>query len=214
MADHPAAHPTTDLGCYLLGALEPAERAAVEAHLRGCAACRDELSALAGLPGLLSRLSPEDLLEQPPADPVVLRRALAELTRRRARRRVLAVAASLVLVLAGGAAGVGLARPHPAPAARTVAATDARTGAQVRFALAARPWGTSVSVHLRHVPAGTRCRLVAVDRQGREQVLGSWQAEYGGGADVTAATDLAVTDLASLRVLAPGGAPLVTAALP
>jgi hypothetical protein len=45
------------LGVYVLGALEPGERAVTEAHLAGCPACRDELVLLAGLPGLLGRLS-------------------------------------------------------------------------------------------------------------------------------------------------------------
>ena len=34
------------VGEYALGALPPADAAAVEAHLAGCAACRDELAAL------------------------------------------------------------------------------------------------------------------------------------------------------------------------
>jgi anti-sigma-K factor RskA len=36
-------HPIDDLAVYAVDALEPAERAAVEAHLAGCAACRHEL---------------------------------------------------------------------------------------------------------------------------------------------------------------------------
>lgn len=206
-----AEHPVLSLGCYLLGSLDPAERAAVEAHLRGCPACREELSGLAGLPGLLSRLSPEDLLDPEPADPAVLRGALAELGRRRARRRLVAAAAALFLVLAG-ATGTVLARQHAAPD-RTVTATDAGSGAQVRFLLSRRSWGTSVTVRLRHVAPGTRCLLVAVDRQGRTQPLGSWQAAYDGGADVTAATDLPLADLAALRVVTADGEPVVTTSL-
>ena len=45
-----------DSGVYVLGALPPAERTAFEAHLAGCAVCRDEVADLAGLPGLLGRL--------------------------------------------------------------------------------------------------------------------------------------------------------------
>lgn len=45
------------LGVYVLGAIEPAERSQVEAHLAGCPACRDELAGLAALPALLSRVS-------------------------------------------------------------------------------------------------------------------------------------------------------------
>jgi anti-sigma factor RsiW len=42
---------------YVLGALSPAERYRFERHLASCPACRDELVGLAGLPGLLRRLS-------------------------------------------------------------------------------------------------------------------------------------------------------------
>jgi hypothetical protein len=45
-------------GVYVLGALSPAERRAFEAHLTRCHPCRDDLISVAGLPGLLARLTP------------------------------------------------------------------------------------------------------------------------------------------------------------
>jgi anti-sigma factor RsiW len=45
------------LGAYVLGAIDPAERAVVDRHIATCPACRDELAGLAGLPALLGRLS-------------------------------------------------------------------------------------------------------------------------------------------------------------
>src|ERR1700738_1996068 len=44
---------TFDDGAYVLGALSPAERAAFERHLPGCASCRESVADLAVLPGLL-----------------------------------------------------------------------------------------------------------------------------------------------------------------
>ena len=41
------------LGAYLLGGLDTADRLAVQAHLPGCATCRDEVARHADLPGLL-----------------------------------------------------------------------------------------------------------------------------------------------------------------
>jgi anti-sigma factor RsiW len=41
----------------VLGALSPRERHRFERHLRGCPACREEVVGLAGLPGLLARLT-------------------------------------------------------------------------------------------------------------------------------------------------------------
>lgn len=60
------------LGVYVLGAIDPAERALVDAHLATCRDCRDELAGLAGLPALLARVSTEEavaLAEDGPADP-------------------------------------------------------------------------------------------------------------------------------------------------
>jgi hypothetical protein len=51
------------LGVYVLGAIDPAERAMVEGHLATCQACRDELAGLAGLPALLARVSTDEALQ-------------------------------------------------------------------------------------------------------------------------------------------------------
>ena len=61
------------LGVYVLGAIDPAERALVDAHLATCRDCRDELAGLAGLPALLSRVSMEEAIAladtgEPPPD--------------------------------------------------------------------------------------------------------------------------------------------------
>jgi anti-sigma factor RsiW len=57
------------LGALVLGALDPAERLEVEAHVGACDRCRDALAELAPLPGLLNRLSLEQAeagLPRPP----------------------------------------------------------------------------------------------------------------------------------------------------
>jgi hypothetical protein len=52
---------SVSLGVYVLGALEPGERSAVERHLIGCPFCQQELVRFAPLPGLLGRISLDDL---------------------------------------------------------------------------------------------------------------------------------------------------------
>jgi anti-sigma factor RsiW len=47
---------------YVLGALSPGERHRFERHLLGCTTCRDELVWLAGLRGLLARLTEAEAL--------------------------------------------------------------------------------------------------------------------------------------------------------
>jgi hypothetical protein len=50
------------LGVYVLGAIDPAERALVDAHLATCEACQAELAALADLPALLAMVPAEEAL--------------------------------------------------------------------------------------------------------------------------------------------------------
>ena len=52
---------SVSLGAYLLGALEPRERAAMEAHIADCPHCSRELLELAPLPGLLRHTPFEEL---------------------------------------------------------------------------------------------------------------------------------------------------------
>ena len=205
-------HAKLALGAYVLGALEPAERADLEAHLTGCGFCRDELALIAGLPGLLGRLEPDHLLAGPAStgrsDSLVLDRAVAELGRNRRRQqtqaRLVAVAAAVLLLLTGAATGSLLAGPHDQAPTSVLTASSSQTGASVVFSLHAQPWGTAVTVRLRHVPVGTHCQLVATDQKGHQQTIGSWRADYDGTANITATTDLPPGQLRSLSITSNG----------
>ncbi len=100
------------LGVYVLGAIDPAERALADAHLATCRDCRDELAGLAGLPASLARVNPGEVSRIGTAEPGPAgERAPAQLTgavlnlaaarRRRARWRY-AAAAAAVAAIAGG----------------------------------------------------------------------------------------------------------------
>lgn len=90
------------LNLYLDGALDTEARAAADAHLAGCAACRGELAALGELFAALEALPPEPL----PADlvgPVLAQLALVPLTggeRRRSRGFALLLGLQLALAAA------------------------------------------------------------------------------------------------------------------
>ncbi|GII02989.1 anti-sigma factor family protein [Planobispora takensis] len=91
------------LGVYVLGALDPQERAEVEAHLDGCPGCRAELEELTGVAGFLDRVSEEDVAHAASPPHAVLDRLLnARVRRRRLTRVLLSLAASVVLVGLGG----------------------------------------------------------------------------------------------------------------
>jgi predicted anti-sigma-YlaC factor YlaD len=50
------------LGVYVLGSIDPADRALVDSHLGTCRDCRDELAGLAGIPALLARVDLEEAI--------------------------------------------------------------------------------------------------------------------------------------------------------
>src|SRR5512146_792615 len=67
------------LGVYVLGAIEPDERAAVDEHLDTCQECRAELAEFMELPGLLALVPAEEAIaladgplpgDPPPLPPV------------------------------------------------------------------------------------------------------------------------------------------------
>lgn len=227
-------HLTTSLGAYALGALEPPDRAQVETHLRFCQDCRDQLASIAGLPGLLSHLQPTDLdldlgldldiaadgSTGTPATGVgadLLQRTLRELAvrqrRQRTRTRMLSAAASLVLLAAGAGLTTALSAPTgPHQPTSTITAADRGSRATAVFTLHTQPWGTAVTVHLQHVPAGTHCRLLTIDRRGQQQTISSWQADYDGGASINAASDLSLTDIATLEITTTTGHTIISAA--
>ena len=123
------------LGVYVLGAIDPADRALVDEHLASCPECREELAGLAGLPALLRRVptaEAERLAMADPVDDAALDAAAAELlpstlartaqVRRMRRWRELAAAVVVaVLALGAGAAGAHLLNagtPAPPPPRR------------------------------------------------------------------------------------------------
>jgi hypothetical protein len=187
------------LGVYVLGAIEPAERGPVDAHLGGCRDCRAELDGLTGLPALLAllaagqanRINADDtvrpavselLSDQPGAAP-----GLASARPGRNGWQCLAAAAAA----AAGLAGV---RRSPAPArtlvvpfsaeasgSQTALAASQGTGVSATVAYARRPWGTAAEVLADHVPVGVTCQLWAVHPDGTRTQVAAWTAAWDEG---------------------------------
>ncbi|MGH3388767.1 MAG: anti-sigma factor family protein [Actinomadura sp.] len=189
------------LGTYVLGAISPAERARIDAHLSTCPACRDELAGLAGLPARLGRVDEAQISEVagPPAELLdsLLTRAAA---RRRTRHWAPPAVAAAVLLAVGIVIGVLLtAGDGPSPpvvpvpssselAVEQVSASDPQTQVSAWLELKTRDWGTSVVVRLEGAPPGTRCDLVAVGKDGRRDIAAGWQVGSAWDGGVYAAT--------------------------
>jgi hypothetical protein len=187
------------LGVYVLGAIDPAERALVDAHLVTCRDCRDELAGLAGLPALLARVNPDEISricaddtvragayagadDQPPEELIGTVLDLAEARRRRTRWRFVATAAAVVAIaggLFGGLSSITTTRTVPVPIAApgthwdTVEATGS-SGASASVAYSHELWGDAFEVLVKHIPVGTTCELWVVHPDGTRTQVASW----------------------------------------
>ena len=128
-----APHPHPDLGGYVLGALEPAERADFEEHLAGCERCQAEVAELRGLPELLEQAAPPT--EVPPSlrerTFAAVERAAAQQRRRRRLRLALTAAAACLVLVVAFVGGYALSQVGP----------FADRGRVIEFALAAPDGG-------------------------------------------------------------------------
>jgi len=100
---------------YAAGALDAPDRAAVEAHLSACAACRGEADSFVDVADDLLLLAPG---AEPPVgfESAVMER-IEQLPRRRSRRRSVALLAAAAIVLAGFGAVLGRMTAPSSPSA-------------------------------------------------------------------------------------------------
>ncbi|KAB1914724.1 MULTISPECIES: anti-sigma factor [unclassified Micromonospora] len=224
-----------DDGAYVLGALAPADRAAYERHLGGCASCREAVAEIAVLPGLLGRLDPAGLEQFLPSAteasrvPALLDAARERRRRERSRSRrryaLTALAAAALAVLAG--VGVSLVRPPaaPPPTALPTATAAPVTMTAMRPVAGAAPlhaevgltdkrWGTEVTMRCGYDQrAGHReaytFRLVAHGPDGATEQVGTWLAAPGDNVRVVGATHFTHGELVRLELVRADGTPVL-----
>lgn len=236
MIEHPGCGDIRQsLGVYVIGAIDPAERAIVDAHLSTCQDCREELAGLAGLPALLGRVPREDAerlaldgaevrdLEEPPAELLdSLLRRIAERRRTRRWRGVVAAAAAAVIAVGGGIGGGVLISHgqgashqsvHPGrqpPAPDLVRGGNPATGVTAAvYYFPARQSGTAMQVQVSGIRNGTFCQLWLTTRSGRHVLVGSWLVSGGPGNWYGASSPVTAASVSSFDITA-GGKVLVT----
>jgi len=191
------------LGVYVLGAIDPAERALVDAHLLTCQDCRDELAGLAGLPALLARVNPDEVSricaddtvrtdtdDRPPEELIGTVLDLAKARRRRTRWRFAAAAAAVVAIaggLFGGLSSITTTRTVAVPVGpggahwETVQASNSVTGASASVAYSHEPWGDAFEVLVDRIPVGTTCQLMVVHPDGTRTQVAAWTVAHDEG---------------------------------
>jgi predicted anti-sigma-YlaC factor YlaD len=199
----------SDLGAYVLGALEPHERERFEAHLDRCPACLAEFTEFADIPGLLDRVRPEDL--QPVAvtpSPELFDRvsAAARATSARpSRTRRWILAAAAVLALLG--AGVGVVVWAAGQGSDTVTAAAGPVRATV--VASAQGDGSSIDVAVAGLRPGETCRIVAVDTDGVDHPAGEWPVSDDGGGHWRGWADVQRSALQEVVLFGDGGRELI-----
>ena len=205
---------------YVLGALSPADRRAFEDHLKVCAACAGSVSELAGLPGLMSRVSIDQLTAEPEPVPETLLPSLARAVRReRVQHRLFvgAAAAAAACLIAVGAVAI----PRPDSPARPPVASSASTpsGTANKALTAVVPSPVTASARLVDMAWGTRIDLtcayrttglypasqipyamVVVDRNGATEQVATWKALPNRELTVMGASSRARRDIAAVEI--------------
>lgn len=185
------------LGAYALGHLSREERAGVEAHLEGCAACRAEADSLIGVARLLPHADPAQFGPAPQPPPELGRRIATTIgSERRARRRqrrrrfgfggaAAAAAAAVLAIFVLGGGGEGEPEQH-------VAFSSLPKGVRIGATLRPQAFGTEIHMYVEGIRSGTLCRVYMRGPGGRDVSAGTFRYRWGGDSDamLSAALDL------------------------
>ncbi|MDX3092505.1 zf-HC2 domain-containing protein [Streptomyces griseoaurantiacus] len=173
-----------DVGAYALGVLDEAEAFRFEDHLMECASCTAHVSEFrpaARQLMLYREATPRSVHPAAAPGPRLLERLLDEVAGRHRtgrRRWLVAVAAAVVLAVGGPAAALLADEGSPS---HQVTAADTGAGVWARVTAQDREWGSDIGVTVKDASGPHSCRLVAVGRDGSEEVVTSWMVPSAKG---------------------------------
>ncbi|HWC47760.1 MAG TPA: anti-sigma factor [Solirubrobacterales bacterium] len=190
------------LGAYALGHLQGAELVGLEAHLEGCAQCREELALLTPVAQMLPHADPERFESAPQPPPELGARIAATIagerqqTEKRRRRRVfggfalagataaLAAAVLAIFVLGGGSGG------EPAKQVKF-----ASQGVTIDATLEPHAYGTEIRMYVHGVESGTLCKVSLRGPGGISYPAGTFRYRWGEDSEavLSSALDLSRT---------------------
>jgi len=167
---------TTWAAAHVLGALEPEERAEFVQHLETCESCRAEVAELASIPGLLARLTDEDL--ESAIDPTLAQQIehaasaeLADLQKGRRRWRTAALALAAAVALLVGVAGLNQLRSGPDGHNLDLAIMQADHATLV---VNEQPWGTEIKLDATGLMPIDRYVMWVIDQDGSWESVVAW----------------------------------------
>jgi anti-sigma factor RsiW len=200
-----------ELGAYLVGSLEPDERAVVDQHVADCDACLTELAELAPITALLGSINHAEARQRLLVpSPGLLSRSLDavyeddDLERRRVHRWKLVASAAAAVAIAAA-----LPQVNPTSTATPLAAVTGVTAAGMGT-MEQRTWGTAVQLQLTGLPPAPGYRAYATARGGHTEVAANWGATPGGQVTINGATAIPRNQLAFIQVRTIDGRPLMT----
>ena len=211
MSDCRFAH---DAAAYVLGALEPGEREAFEAHLPGCPTCSGEVREFTELPGVLAHAPVEDM-DAPPPPEDLLGNLVVEVRRSRRRRllrSVLVTAAAIVVFAVAAVTAVTTMSPaEPAPTLDVALDPVATVSVSSEAGMVAQNEGTRIELSCDDKGGGKSdggygggdkpaYRLVVTNVKGETEVAGSWTAAEDGSTRVVLFTRWKPENIAALEI--------------
>jgi hypothetical protein len=202
------------LGAYALGDLPAEERAAISAHLEGCAECRTELRSLEGVAALLPLADPARI-EQPALRPPaelgarIEAQIAAETSRegrekRRGRRRWWAGGAIATAAVAALLTLVVLPIGGENSPAQEVHFASVPNGVSIKATLEPHAFGTEIQMYVKGVSSGTLCRVFLRDEQGVTFSAGSFRYRVGDDSEAELSSALDLSQAAEIGVHAGG----------
>ena len=210
----PSRHDMTALlGPAALGLLTTPEQEQLDAHLRTCAQCREELAALTQVAARLGDLDPATALA-PASDGLAdaVLRDVGRERRRSQRLQVVLAAAASVAVLLAGLVSAGTLGDTPSVPLESVA-VSAGEGVEASADLVAHTWGVEIKLAAAGLAAGRPYTVQVVTETGAVVDAGA----FIGTGDKTLNCNLNASvlreDARSFAVLDDGGQKVLTADL-